>query len=579
MSAASLRDAILAALGKAYGKRIFHLHVLVSSPRRHTGLFPFASPRPRSFRQDIILLLSEQATADAPRVLVAAVEATVYSIPATDCAILYISKVDSSGHASAPSPTAALVRALLLHYGDPKTRPVEVKHLWIHLFARAQGQYLFANSAEFSGKQPLSDVRLCAWWQRMFSRVAEELQIRVSEPKNLKLFYLLPGLNELEAFATLKVASSSAPADATPSIPWAYSHPYSQKEIPLPCPEPAKGHPNLGNFIPYFDDDPKSRFIDEIAYTTDKDGIKSPAPKRRKVKPHQEASAESIGSNLDGKKDEDETRDKDEKPLGELGTVSPDEFWERMSFRQECVAGAVTGFFTLAISAAGAVQTAAEPSAVQATKFPANGIFAHAHPSASVPEAQAGHVSSQLTKRVMTTMLTGVEFSTVERAIRATETLEGAIKGLCEGLSSTGKPISTISGAATRSSSHNAVPGILHAPTPLRPNATQENLSTVPPPQTPPPRTPSPRQRRPRRDSRVDEQDNEPEAVASLDTYYLHIYGTISVDNPLPPVASAAESLGGGSETTAGSVKPVSSAAGQAPVTVLQVRRKKKRGD
>jgi len=52
----------------------------------------------------------------------------------------------------------------------------------------------------------------------------------------------------------------------------------------------------------------------------------------------------------------------------------------------------------------------------------------------SIFAPQPGQVSSNITKRVMNSLMTGIEFSTVDRAVRGTETLEGAIKGMCEGI-------------------------------------------------------------------------------------------------------------------------------------------------
>lgn len=38
-------------------------------------------------------------------------------------------------------------------------------------------------------------------------------------------------------------------------------------------------------------------------------------------------------------------KDKKGHRMGGLSKVGPDEFWERMFFRQECIAGAATGLF------------------------------------------------------------------------------------------------------------------------------------------------------------------------------------------------------------------------------------------
>ncbi|TFY59048.1 hypothetical protein EVJ58_g6023 [Rhodofomes roseus] len=333
----SLRDALLASLATLPGRREFHIHVLVSAPRKRTDLYPYAKPRPRAYLQDIVILLSEQTTFDGPRVVVSAIEAALYNIPATSCGILYISKVDSTGQASRPSPTATLVRAFLRHYADPSTRPIAADHLWIQLFARAQGQYLFPNSAEFSGKKPLADVQLCAWWKRILTDVTRELRESRGDVM-IRPYYLLPGYNELEATQSLRMLVVHPPADAPAEFAWIYGHPYSQAETPLPCPPATKegNQTNLGHFIPSFDDDPKSRFMDEIAHTTNADGVSSPKRKRRKT---------------GGSRPEPPSDDEDEdRGRGELNKVSPEEFWERMSFRQECISGVVTAFFVVALS-------------------------------------------------------------------------------------------------------------------------------------------------------------------------------------------------------------------------------------
>ncbi|OBZ69056.1 hypothetical protein A0H81_11095 [Grifola frondosa] len=284
-----------------------------------------------------------------------------------------------------------------MFYSDPTTRPIDVQHLWIQLFARAQGQYLFPNSSDFSGKRPLSDVKLCAWWKRVFTDVSAELNARMKSRVNIKLYYILPGYNELEAQRSLDTPRGPLSADHPPSIGWIYGHPYSQHDIPLPCPQSSSDTrpPSLAQLIPSFDDDPKSRFMDEIAHTTDAGGVRSPKRKRP-----------NFASRLPHADEDD--KPEPERSHGELEKVSADEFWERMSFRQECTAGAMTGFFAMGIS------------------LPARGSPASA---ASPLAPQPGQVAPRMVRRVVATLLNHHEFSTAERAVRATETLEGAIKG------------------------------------------------------------------------------------------------------------------------------------------------------
>ncbi|KAG6875440.1 hypothetical protein C0993_009248 [Termitomyces sp. T159_Od127] len=352
----TLKETLLAALGELPGTREFHLHVLVTGARKDSSLYRHAAPRPRTFVQDILVLLAEE-TAEGGRKFVAGLEAHVYTVPATQSGILYVSKVDSTGQGTAPAGTCALVRAFITYYADPGTRPVGVERLWVHLFARAQGQYLFPNSAEYAGKRVLSDVRLCGWWRRVLG----DVEAGVRDKGTARLYYVLPGYEEDEAVQLLGPG------------PGLYGHPYGQDAIGLPC---GRGD-TLGHWIPSFDDDPKARFLDELA-----DG----GTRKRK-------------------------RD------GELGAVGPDEFWARMAFRQECVAGAVTGFFALGV--AGAVAVAEE----------------------------AGHVPVQVLERIRTA-LGAVEFSTGARAARGTAAVEGAIAGLCAGLDVSGRVRVARAGAA-----------------------------------------------------------------------------------------------------------------------------------
>ncbi|KAI0712566.1 histone acetylation protein-domain-containing protein [Earliella scabrosa] len=569
----SLRDKLLAALADLPGTRTFHIHVLTSAPRKHNGLFPYAHPRPRTYLQDVFILLSEQTSPDAPRVLVTAIEASVYNIPATSSGVLYVSKVDSSGHASTPSPTATLVRAFLTYYADPVTRPIAVQHLWIQLFARAQNQYLFPNSSEYEGKRPLSDVKLCAWWKRVYSDVAADVDARLKGGSGkVRLYYILPGYSELEAAHSLSRALSRA---APSIVQWAYGHPYSQTDVPLPCPQSADADAphNLGHYIPWFDDDPKSRFIDEIAYIkTTESGVRSPKRKRPRAptstgprgekRPLRERDEEdrTHGQHKDKEKDgKEKEKDKDERPhiQGELGQVTADEFWERMSFRQECVAGAVTGFFTLCVS----------------TPPPADNERA-SQPSPLAP--QPGQVSSKMVQRVVASLMHHHEFSTRERALRATETLEGAIKGLCDDAPAIPAP------APAPSSSSSSPPSTTVRE---RPRTPEPRAAPSPePPRTPPPKrlhlsaggkgttgagagagaglpeiSPNPF----------------PDPVPSPETYTGHIYGSIEVRNPPLPPRGAGQGVGEGANGAPGQGQ-AQGTAGAAPVTLLAVRKKRK---
>ena len=564
----SLRDKLLAALADLPGTRTFHVHVLTSAPRKHTGLFPYAHPRPRTYLQDVFVLLSEQGPEpDAPRVLVTALEASVYHIPASSCGVLYISKVDSSGHASTPSPTSTLVRAFLTFYADPVTRPLAVRHLWIQLFARAQNQYLFPNSSEFPGKRPLSDVRLCSWWKRVYGEVAAQVEGGLKGTGKVRLYYVLPGYSELEAAHSL--TRTPAGGDGSSAVQWTYGHPYSQDDIPLPCSRDTDpGAPqNLGNFIPWFDDDPKSRFLDEIAHTNASEAIRSPKRKRPRPPsssgPRKERRVSGEHEDADGKekepakdKEQEKEKERDGPPRieGELAQVTPDEFWERMSFRQECVAGAVTGFFTLGVSTPPPVQPAGA---------------APAPPSPLAP--QPGQVAAKLVQRIVATLMKHHEFSTRERAVRATETLEGAIRGLCEDAPVLPAPAPP---SAPPSSSLQGTPDRPRTP---EPDGARRTVLEVP--QTPPPGRSHlrARARSSAGGSGLPELSPNPfpDPVATPETYASFIYGSVGVQNP-PRPARGAEAGAGGSAAAGAGAGAQGRAAPEPKVTVLAVRKKRK---
>lgn len=508
----NFRDHLLVALNVLSDVREFHIHVLVSAPAKDNSLYPYSFPRPRIYSQDILVLLSEQANPDAPRVLVSAIEARLYHVPSTDCAVLYVSKVDSTGQGLRPSPTATLVKAFIRWHTDPKSRPVATRHLWVQLFARAQGQYLFPNSSDHPGKRPLSDARLCAWWRQVLGQVGEDareaLGVDAVEGR-VHAYYVLPGHNELEAQQVMGVGFPP-PSSSSVAVQWVYGHPYSQTRIPLPCPRP-EGLQNLGHYIPSFEDDPKNRFMDEIAFT---DTPVSPR-KRARTDPPQDGDGPQSREGAKGREK------KEARPKGELGKVGPDEFWERMSFRQECVAGAVTGFFALGVS-----------------------VPEHRMPSPRPPPLapQPGQVPRAMNRRILSSLLTGVEFSTPERAHKATELIEGAVRDLCEGLAQ------QLPAPKPKNQSADATPGSLAPPLPKTPPRRTVGLPAV--------------------DDISPNPFDEPEAT--LETYRAFIYGSVTVSNPPPPLPS-----GAGSGTASEGAAPED----KAKVHVLTARKKKKRPD
>ena len=546
------------------------------------------------------------ATAAVPqhrRVLVTAIEAAVYTIPSSSSLILYIAKVDTTGQGLRPSPTSRLVRALIRYFVDPTREGglSGLQRVWVHVFARAQGQYLFPNSTDYAGKKPLADVRLCSWWKRVLEDVSQETvgckdgseneSGVAGDKERLGMWYILPGMSELEAKQTLGELSTMSTA-STLQKRWVYGHPYAQTDVPLPyVPNRINGggeiRYNLGHLIPSFDDDPKSRFMDEIACTAQVIEL-PPSPKKRKVRANSAAGSKEEEEKKEKEKDKDKekekSKDKEERIPGELAKVTPDEFWERMSFRQECIAGAVTGFFVVAFS---------WPVVDDGTSR-----------SVSQPQPQPGQVSHHLIRRIVTTLQTGHDFGTPERAQRSTELLEGAIKGLCQDLPSAPPSISTdpASGILSTSAILARAGSSMHgtalrfppafSPRPRRVTATEAGAESVesgrktPEPKVDPPYASTALMRSPRTPPRrfallppnVERKDGEEEtpaapasasAEADLDeyTYRGYVYGAADVANSEAAAASTACAAG---------ASGASGGAGGA-VRELAVRRKAKR--
>lgn len=291
--------------------------------------------------------------------------------------------------------------------------------------------------------------------------------------------------------------------------------------------------------------------MDEIACTSSAGGIRSPQRKRTRTIP---GSRRGKGG---GKDHDEKANDKDneggqekhqdERPHieGELGKVSADEFWERMSFRQECVAGAMSGFFTFCISTPPPVELTSQPSPLA---------------------PQPGQVSSKMVMRIVTTLMTQHEFSSHERAVRSTETLESAIKGLCDDAAVIPSSKTSASTAHREPSQPEQEPERPRTPEP-------EPDRRVEVPRTPPPGR-SHLSTGGRRAGLPEISPNPfPDPVATPETYASHIYGTVAVRNP----ARTAKDGATANASNGGMTKVASQGTGTGTgVTVLAVRKKRK---
>ncbi|KAH7101603.1 histone acetylation protein-domain-containing protein [Auriculariales sp. MPI-PUGE-AT-0066] len=449
----NLKDYLLHALASLRGpERTYAVHVLECAPRQSNHIYAYVSPCPRWTVREILILLSEEippdqststANATAPaRVFVAAIDAVFYTHAPTRTALLYVSKVDSTGQArtDAPAPTRTFVSAFVRFFADPHTRPrwcadpSDPGSLFVHVFARSQNQYIFPNSSQYSGKRVLSDFGLCKWWRATLSAAITEPQpapqSRSTPPTTeaeaqptvassnslLAAYYLVVGLPHSDTLGAI----GPAPALGTSNIGWTYGHPYNDESLPFPARGTA---PGVAGLIPWFEDDAKSRMIDDLAGTHDSaefaTGSIAPLPSPRKRK-RRKLENETSSPGPSGAK-------KHARKLGELALLNADEFWERMAFRQECIQGAVTGFFVVAFGAGSGQQR---------------------------PGTGTEGLTQTLVTRVRNTLVTQQEFCDRARAVQSTGIVEGLVRGLLlrEG-------VATASATATAESVVTAVPG------------------------------------------------------------------------------------------------------------------------
>ncbi|GAA5954250.1 hypothetical protein JCM8115_003351 [Rhodotorula mucilaginosa] len=379
----SLLDYLCSALQKnlAGSHPRLALTVLRSDPQRSHALFPHATTAKSTtkvYHEDIFVVLSQPAdsmggsSAAAVPVPVGAIEAALYTVPATGTALLYISKVDTTGLLSgptstqpSPSPTRPLVAAFLSYFLSHP--PHHCSRVRIHVFARAQSQYLFPGSADNTAKKLLDDKALLRWWKRTLERAVVESTISSAQSTTTtKLFYLIPGLAYLESLPYV-------PANGT--LEWTYSHPYATLSSPLhPATDPPSSHP-LVDHIPAFPDDPKSRFLHSLTSS-------SVAPSGTEgdyddVFLSLASNSFTTGQTPAQKVAETERAiERERRRLVEGVPGGVDEWWERMAFRQECCAGQLVGFFVVAAGEPAAAEPPASATSTSTTST--------SHPAAAI---------------------------------------------------------------------------------------------------------------------------------------------------------------------------------------------------
>ncbi|PWN26893.1 hypothetical protein BDZ90DRAFT_232988 [Jaminaea rosea] len=199
----------------------------------------------------------------------------------------------------------------LRHKPSLPTPSRPLRHSSCHILARAQEAYIFPNSPENPAKKPLSDAKLVVWWRQTLSQVVEAVRVYhagvkegskgegksnggLPQQPRIDACYMIPGLEKLESHPLVPLPPSMLGKSESDSplarAQWRYGHPYSTAgsgrhiedlpPLPLHLPLPAgavvsssrEHQRGIATLLPRFEDDPQSRFLDELAGEGDEIG-------------------------------------------------------------------------------------------------------------------------------------------------------------------------------------------------------------------------------------------------------------------------------------------------------------------
>lgn len=301
----------------------FTIHHLSTPPTRSPAIF--AAP-PGDQPEDTYCeshFLSVSIDPDGPQLQVFAIEILIYT---TDyLTTLFVSKADSTGYLhllklpkGTLSPLRILSTIFLQYLIEERRRPD--RRLVLSLFARAQNQYLFPGSVENNHKHVLDDRGLIKWWCKVVDpilsiygnneddRISKANGSTASEPGTKSHGFLrVPGCDTYEMRGFIPRSGHTEGQRR-----WSTTDPLVElgklPHLPERC------------LIPRFPDDPKARFVEQLDDELPDDVTQSAISQTDDV-----LSAT--------------------KHTGRWRSVqSLEQFWEMMSFRQECSSGRLVGF-------------------------------------------------------------------------------------------------------------------------------------------------------------------------------------------------------------------------------------------
>ncbi|KAJ5317701.1 hypothetical protein N7508_002209 [Penicillium antarcticum] len=311
-----------------------------STPTPCEALFAAAPGQPSepTFCENHFLSVSIDSK-DEGEIIIFGMEVMVYNT--AHLTVIFVSKADSTGLLHLlkfPRKVSVLrlVSSTFLSY-LAKTRQRPGVRLVVSLFARAQNQYLFPGSIENPEKHVLDDRGLIKWWCRAVDPILREhepesavqetttMDQAVEAAKASATAYLI--VPSCDRFETRNFFPPTAKSDAQDRPRWLNSYPlkqlYHDPSAPPRC------------LVPRFPDDPKTRFL------LDLDG-ELPEQEKGQSAPPNDGRWRSVRS--------------------------LDQFWEMMSFRQECSAGRLVGFLWLVINPPGLMNSTSMESRARATE-------------------------------------------------------------------------------------------------------------------------------------------------------------------------------------------------------------------
>ncbi|KAK9780436.1 putative Histone acetylation protein-domain-containing protein [Seiridium cardinale] len=258
----------------------------------------------KTYCEKHFLTVSIDAPESKDQVLALALEIYIYTT--AHLSIIFVSKADSTGYLEllklpkgTPSPIREVTTTFISYLvANRRRRGIQFV---VNLFARSQSQYLFPGSVKNSGKHILDDRGLVKWWCRVLNPLLQDGGADKKKWDKIHGYLIIPGLDDYETRAFL-------PRTAAASKQWTLGHPLERISPYISDPVTYGSNIPARCIIPTYPDDPKARFVQELEESTSE-------------------KAKLVG-----------------------GWKSPrtlDQFWEMMSFRQECSSGRLTGFIWL----------------------------------------------------------------------------------------------------------------------------------------------------------------------------------------------------------------------------------------